>query len=56
MVTMRSQDYGSKNPITGKEVENSSFAPATSPLVSDPLHIEKLNPNLLIKPPDKGTS
>ena len=34
--------------------ENSSQTPAVSPLVFDPLHIEKTNPDLVIKPPAKG--
>ena len=54
MVATRSQDYGSKNPVTGKEVENSNSTPAASTLISDPLHIEKLNPDLVIKLAPKG--
>ena len=54
IVATRSQDYGSKNPVTSKEVENSNSTPATSPSVSNPLHIEKSNPDLVIKPPTKG--
>ena len=44
MVATRCQDYGTKNPVTGKETENSSQTPAISPLVSKPLQIEKPNP------------
>ena len=54
MVATRSQDYGSKNHVTGKEVENSNSTPATSPSASDSLHIEKPNPDLVIKLPAKG--
>ena len=52
MVTTRSQDYGSKN--IGKEEKTSNSASTTSPSVSDLLHIEKPNPDLVIKPPAKG--
>ena len=54
MVGTRSQDYGTRNPITGKETENSSQTPDVSPSVSEKLHIEKPNPDLVIKPPAKG--
>ena len=53
-VATRSQDYGNKNPVTGKDLENSNSTPPTSPLVFEPLHIEKPNPDLVIKPPAKG--
>ena len=54
-IAMRSQDYGSKNPIDGKEVESSNSNTSTTPPPgSDPLQIEKPNPDLVIKPPAKG--
>ena len=53
-IATRSQDYGSKNPIDGKEAESSNSHPSTSPPGSDPLQIEKPNPDLVIKPPAKG--
>ena len=54
-IATRSQDYGSKNPVVGKEPESSSSNPSTStPSGSDPLQIENPNPDLVIKPPAKG--
>ena len=54
-IATRSQDYGSKNPVGGKEVESSnSNTTTTPPPVSDPLQIEKPNSDLVIKPPTKG--
>jgi len=53
-IATRSQDYGSKNPVGGKEVESSNSNPSTSTPGSDPLQIEKPNPDLVIKPPAKG--
>jgi len=50
----RSQDYGSKSHVGGKEAESSNSNPSTSTLSSDPLQIEKPNPDLVIKPPAKG--
>ena len=54
MVVTRSQDYGSKSPVTGKETESSSQTPVSNPSISKPLKIEKPNPDLVIKPPAKG--
>lgn len=54
MVATRSHDYGSKSPVDGKEVESSHSNPSTSAPGSDPLQIEKPNPDLVIKPPTKG--
>ena len=53
-IATRSQDYGSKNPVDGKEAESSHSNPSTSAPGSDPLQIEKPNPDLVIKPPAKG--
>jgi len=53
-IATRSQDYGSKSPIDGKEAESSHSNPSTSASGSDPLQIEKPNPDLVIKPPAKG--
>ena len=48
------QDYGSKSPVGGKELESFNSNPSTSAPGSDPLQIEKPNPDLVIKPPTKG--
>ena len=53
-IATQSQDYGSKNPVDGKEAESSHSHPSTSTPGSDPLQIEKPNPDLVIKPPAKG--
>ena len=53
-IATRSQDYGSKSPIDGKEAESSQSNPSTSAPGSNPLQIEKPNPDLVIKPPAKG--
>ena len=54
-IVMRSQDYGSKSPVGGKEVESSnSNTSTTPPHVSAPLQIEKTNSYLVIKPPTNG--
>ena len=37
MVATWSQDYGTKNPVTGKEIENSSQTLAIPSSVSEPL-------------------
>lgn len=54
MVATRSQDYGTKNHVIGKETKNSSQIPTIPPSVSEPLQIKKPNPDLVIKPPAKG--
>ena len=54
MVATRSQDYGTKFPVTSKETQNSSQTPAISSSIFYPLHIEKPNPDLVIKSPAKG--
>ena len=54
MVATRSQDYGSKSHVTGKEVENSNSSQAASTSVFDLLYIKKPNPDLVIKPSPKG--
>jgi len=53
-IATRSHDYGSKGPIDGREAESSNSTPSTSAPGSDPLQIEKPNPDLVIKPPAKG--
>ena len=54
-IATRSQDYGSKSLVGGKEAESSNSNPPTAtPSSSDPLQIEKPNSNLVIKPPTKG--
>jgi len=53
-VATRSHDYGSKGPVDGKEAESSHSNPSTSAPGSDPLQIEKPNPDLVIKLPAKG--
>jgi len=53
-IVTRTQNYGSKSPVGGKEVEYSNSNPSTSAPGSDPLQIEKPNPDLVIKPPTKG--
>ena len=54
-IATRSQDYGSKNPVDGKEAESSNSNPSTStPPISDPLQIKKPNPDLVTKLPAKG--
>lgn len=54
-IVTRSQDYGSKSPIDGsKEAESSRSNPSTSTPGSDPIQIEKRNPDLVIKLPTKG--
>ena len=54
-IATRSQDYGSENDVGGKEVESSNSNTSTKPpLGSDPLQIEKSNPDLVIKPLAKG--
>ena len=53
-VATRSQDYGFKNPVDGKEAKSSNANTSTTPPpVSGPLQIEKQNPDLIIKPPAK---
>ena len=54
LVATRSQDYGTKNHVISKETKNSSQTPAIPPSVSEPLQIEKPNPDLVIKLPAKG--
>jgi len=51
---MLGYDYGSKSPVDGKEAESFHLNPSTSAPGSDPLQIEKPNPDLVIKPPAKG--
>jgi len=53
-IATRSQDYGSKSLVDGKEEESSQSNPSTSTPGSYPLQIEKPNPYLVIKPPAKG--
>jgi len=54
-IATRSQDYGSKNPVGGKEEESSnSNTSMTPPPGSAPLQFEERNPNLVIKLPAKG--
>ena len=53
-IATRSQYYGSKSLVGGKEAESSNSNPSTLTLGSDPLQIEKPNPGLVIKPPSKG--
>ena len=53
-IATRSQDYGSKHPVDVKEAESSNSHPSTSAPGSDPLQIEKPNPDLVIKLPAKG--
>lgn len=53
-IATRSQDYGSKSHIDGKEAESSQSNPSTSAPSSDPLQIDKPNLDLVIKPPAKG--
>ena len=54
-IATRSQDYGCKNPVGGKEEESpSSNTSTTPPPGSDPLQIEKPNLDLVIKPPAEG--
>ena len=53
-IATRSQDYGSKNLVDGKEAKSSHSNPSTSAPGPDPLQIEKPNPDLVIKPPAKG--
>ena len=54
-IATQSQDYVSKRPLGGKEVESSNSNPSTSaPSSFDPLQIEKPNPELVIKLPAKG--
>ena len=53
-IATRSQDYGNKRPVDGKEAESSHSNPSTSAPGSDPLQIEKPNLDLVIKPPTKG--
>jgi len=50
----QSQDYGSKSPVGGKEAESSNSNPSTSTLGSNPLQIEKPNPDLVIELAAKG--
>ena len=54
MVATRYQDYGTKNPVIGKETKNSSQTPSIPPSVSKLLQIEKPNLDLVIKPLAKG--
>ena len=54
MVAMRSQDYGSKSPITRNGIGSSSEPLMSTPPISEPLHIEKPNYFLVIKLPTKG--
>lgn len=54
-IVTRSQDYGSKNLVGGKEAESSNSNPSTTtPPGFDPLQIEKPNPDLVIKLLAKG--
>lgn len=53
-IATRSQDYGSKSPVDGKEAESSHSNPSTSAPGSNPLQIKKPNPYLVIKLPAKG--
>jgi len=54
-IATQSQDFGSKNPVDGKEAESSnSNTSTTPPLGSAPLQIEKPNLDLVIKPPAEG--
>ncbi|MCY6488428.1 hypothetical protein, partial [Actinobacillus pleuropneumoniae] len=53
-IVTRSQDYGSKSPVDGKEAESSHSNPSTSAPGSDSLQIEKPNLDLVIKTPAKG--
>ena len=53
-IATRLQDYGSKSPVGGKEADSCNSNPSTSTPGSDPLQIEKPNPDLVIKPPAKG--
>ena len=54
-IVTRSQYYGSKNLVGGKEVESSNSNTSTSPPPgSCLLQIEKPNPDLVIKLPAKG--
>ena len=54
-IVTRSQDYGTNNPVDGKEAESSNSNPSTTPPPrSTPLQIEKPNPNLVTKLPAKG--
>lgn len=54
-IVTQSQDYGSNNPIDGKEAESCNSNPSTStPLGSAPLQIEKPNPELVTKFLAKG--
>ena len=55
MVVTRSQHYGSKNLVDGKEAKSSnSTSSSIPPSSSDPLQIEKPNSDLVIKPLAKG--
>ena len=53
-IATRSRDYDSKSLVDGKEAKSSHSNPSTSAPGSDPLQIEKPNPDLVIKPPTKG--
>jgi len=53
-IATRSQNYGSESPVGGKEPESSNSNPSTSAPGSNPLQIDKPNPDLVIKPPAKG--
>lgn len=53
-IATRLKDYGSKILVDGKEAESSHLNPSTSAPGSDPLQIEKPNPDLVIKLPTKG--
>ena len=54
MVATRSQDYGTKNHVIGKQTKKSSQILAISPTVSEPLQIEKPNPDIVIEMSTKG--
>lgn len=53
-IATRSQYYGSKRPVDGKEAESSHSNPSTSTPGFDPQQIEKTKPDLVIKPPAKS--
>ena len=54
-IATRSQDYGYKNLLDGKEAESSTANTSTTPPpLSSPLQIEKPNLDIAIKPPAKS--
>jgi len=56
MGSTRSKDYGSKGPVNNGSDANSSgqIFGSIRPPPSEPLHIDKLNPDMMIRPPPKG--